>query len=84
MINPLEVNRCVAIYNNLEALLNLGVAYASCVSLRMGLERLEKLGVARIQFPWSAHSLLHLPQIPKSMIPILFYPNILALCSELR
>ena len=60
MIDPPEVNRCVAIYNNLEALLNLGVAYASRVSPRVGLDRLEKLGVAGIQFPWSEHSLLHL------------------------
>ena len=84
MINPLEVNRCVAIYNNLKAVLNLGVAYASRVSLRVGLKRLEKLGVAGIQFPRREHSLLHLTQIPKSMIPFLFYQNILALCSGPR
>ena len=71
MLDPPEENQCVAICNSLEAPLNLGVACASCVSPSVGLERLEKLGVARIQFPYGEHSLLHLTQIPKSMIPIL-------------
>ena len=84
MLDPPEVNQFVAICNSLEALLNLGVACASRFFPHVVLEHLKKLGVAGIQFPYGEHSLLHLIQIPKSIIPILFYPKILALCSELR
>ena len=83
MLDPPVVNQCAAICNSLEALLNVGVACVSRISPSVGLERFENLDMAGIQFRYGEHSLLHLTQILKSMIPILFYPNTLALCSEL-
>ena len=65
MFDPSDVNQCEAIRDSLESLLNLGVACASRVSLRVGLEHLEKLGVPEIQFIYTEYSLLHLTQIPK-------------------